>query len=198
MTTAPRPAHATPTTSHPASRSAKPWWIAAALVAVTGLLAAAVWTAANLVGIAARPTLFPRTTLPGSVPVVVAEDAPAVVYIETWDPRAVAQVTVTVSGPDGRPVLASRLDDPVQYDVPDQPGRLGHAGFAFTAPVSGTYLVSGTSAEADEAAALAVGSDLGEATLRGLLAPVILAAGMLILAAVLASTAMTRAGRHDR
>lgn len=196
MTTQPAPTQAHP--SRMARPSGRPWWVAAAVVIVVGLIAAGIWLAADLAGLATRPEQFARTSLPGSVTLVMAEGATSTLYVESTDPQAAAQVAVTVRGPDGSTVPATRVAQTVVYDVPKQPGRLGYAGYTVDAAAPGSYVVTGTSAGLDGTATLAVGVDLGKAATRAFLAPAILALGVVVLALVLAATPIARARRDDR
>lgn len=181
-----------------APQSATRWWVAAALVALTGLGAGAAWASAGLLTLADRPSAFTRAGVPGSVAVELVAGQRAVVYVEAGTPAAARSAKVEVSGPDGTNVTTHRYLRLVEYDVNQEYdvttvcGRLGYAVESFQAPDAGSYTVTAAAPTMDPALTLAVGEDLADGAVRAVLAPSLFALGMLALAAVLGATPVVR------
>lgn len=178
--------------------SSRRWWVVAALVAVTGLVAGAAWAAVSFLALTQRPEAFTRALLPGSVAVDLEAGERAVAYVEAPSPDTAQSAEVTVRGPDGHTVATRRYSRLLQYDVTGAPGRRGSAVQSFQAPAAGRYTVAGAAPTADPAPILAVGADLADGAVRALLAPSLLALGMLVLAGVLVATPIVRSRPGDR
>lgn len=138
MTTiqAPVPAPA-PAPPAPARRPSTRWYWAAAVIALTGLVAAAALVAAALISLDDHIDGYARTSIPGQVSVTVDAPGTQIIYYE-GPSGATPELYLSVYGPSGAPVTVKQSDASLQYDFS---GRAGQSIAEFEATTAGTYLV---------------------------------------------------------
>jgi hypothetical protein len=172
-------------TSRPSALSRMTWWTTALVVLLVGLTAAAAWAAFHVVAVVNLSDSFTRTSLPGSVAISLDAGDRVVAYLEAPGAQVAPQADILVVGPDGTAVSTEAYPGVLLYDVDGAPGVLGHAARLIEATADGTYIVGSSSPASPPATTLAVGDDLSDALLRGVLPPALLAGGVLLLAAAM-------------
>ena len=165
----------------------------AALLAVVGVTAAALWGVTALLDQVQRPEEFVRVEIPGEVSVSITSTGPHVVYYEGDEPRPRPE-DIDVTGPDGAGLPVRGYGADLEYDVPGtfnprgEGGRVGSAVGVFTTERAG-YFTVGT--EASAPCVLAIGDDLAPGTARAIVLPALLGVLALVGALVLAVNAAT-------
>ena len=137
--------------------SAAGYWLATTL-ALTGLLAAAVWWLTSYLGTTRHIDGFTR--VPSTGPAVVTIDQPGSYFVYYEAPRAMMMgpgASFQVTGPSGRP-LDVQPGYGMRYAVPGRPGCVGTMVGRFRAGVPGRYRMWVN--QSDPAATIAVGNDI--------------------------------------
>jgi hypothetical protein len=174
--------------SHPARSPRKRpspvgYWLAAAL-AVTGVLAAAIWAAVGFVGYTNHIDGFTRANAPGNTTVSIDDPGTYLVYYESARGATPDDLGVAITDPSGRPVALQGAEYDLRYDVPGRNGRVGTAVAQFRADAAGTYRLSVERDVPD--ATVAVGSNVTRSAL-----PSLLGAGALALATCAGAVVLT-------
>lgn len=181
----------------PTAASRKPssagYW--GAVVALAGLLGAVLWAGFGALGAVTAPDDFARAALPANVTAEVAEPGTLVVYYEGDPVPSLAQLDVEVASPGGPLVQVSDVGYDLRYDSPAQPGRVGTAVATFEAAEPGQYTIT-SRYDPRGLAHLAVGENIGADFVQRMLGPVLLAAGTLLVAIVVALCTVTRRSRR--
>lgn len=158
---------------------------AAILVAVTGLAVGLIWALTALLDQVQQPEHFTRAAVPGQVHVVLTQPGPHVVYHELASGPGPSQslpvAHLEVRDPHGAPVHVEPYRTDLRYD---HGGALGTAVARFSAPRTGTYLVTASDPDGI-GGAIAVGDDLAPGVARALVLPALTAGVALALAALL-------------
>ncbi len=158
------------------------WFVTSALVAVIGIVAAAVWATAGMLDVTNSPTSFVRLQTPGTTTIQLAQGAHRVVYLEGPRGAPLVDPSVTVNGPDGAAIPLTAHRATLLYDTGG--GGIGQAVGSFTARLSGPHQVT---AAAVPGVTVAVGDDLAGHTLHALAGPAIVAGASVLLAIILAA-----------
>ncbi|WP_225753276.1 hypothetical protein [Actinotalea sp. Marseille-Q4924] len=174
----------------PLNRTARRGYVAAAVLAVVGVLGAGTWAGAALLDRLDAPTGFSRA-VPGDA--VELSAGRHVLYVEGTAPAALGGVRVT--GPDGV-VLDLRPVGDVRYDVPAgvAEGRddvVGTAVGELRATEPGPYTLD-TDGSVPDGVRLAVGEDVARAALRAVVPPGALAVVTVVGAIALAARTASR------
>lgn len=167
------------TSSHP-RRAGR--WVAALVAVVLGILVSGGWSIVAWTAITDRPETFHRENLPGSVVVDLRAGETAVAYVEADAGAAPAEVSVSVTGPDGGQGVARPYRGDLTYDVPGESDRLGRAVALVTATADGPHLVAADGPTGGRT--LAVGPDLAHGAVLALVGPGLAFVGFVILALV--------------
>ena len=186
---------ATTLTSQSAATRHRLRYTLAALLAVVGLAAAALWGVTAILDQTQRPEEFVRVDIPGEVSVSITRTGPHVVYYEGDGPRP-APEDIDVTAPDGADLPVRSYGPELRYDVPGtndtrgEGGEVGSAVGVFTTERTGTFVVG---SEAIASGALAVGDDLAPGIARAVVLPALLGVLAVVGGLVLAvSTAVRR------
>jgi hypothetical protein len=158
---------------------------AAILVATSGLAVGLIWGVTALVDQVQRPGQFARTALPGQVQVELTQPGPHVIYHEVapdsgptrWLPAS----EVDIRDPDGAQVPVEPYSSDLRYDYD---GVVGRAVGLFSAPRTGTYLVT-VAGRSGVSGAIAVGDDLAPGVIRAIVLPALTAGAALAVAALI-------------
>lgn len=174
----------------PVERTARRGYVAAAILAVAGVVGAGLWGGVVVLDRLDAPSAFVRTVPGEEVELPMGEH---LLYVEGAGPEALG--TVTVTDPDGVPVDLRPVGD-IRYDVPADlvDGRtdvLGTGVGAFDAPAPGRYALA-TERPVADGVLLAVGEDVARAGLRALLLPGAVAVVTLVAAVALAARTASR------
>ncbi len=168
----------------PPKRSAAGFWIAGAV----GVLAVVLTIALGItrfVDTLSQPADYARTSVPGSVSVIVRETGERVVYSEGSVRLPLSQLDLTVTGPDGGAVAVRPYTASVTYDTA---GHSGRAVGRFDVPVPGRYVVAARAA-AVPGAEIAVGPDLFGDLIGIFTGPLlVLLAGLILVVAIIVFT----------
>lgn len=167
----------------------------AAVVALAGLLGAVLWAALGALGAVTAPDDLARAALPANVTAEVTEPGTLVVYYEGDPVPSLAQLDVEVAGPGGPLVQVSDVGYDLRYDSPTEPGGVGTAVATFEAAEPGQYAIT-SRYDPRGLAHLAVGENIGADFVQRMLGPVLLAAGTLLVAVVVALSTVTRRSRR--
>lgn len=162
---------------------------AAALVAGAGLAVSLIWALTALVDQVQRPAQFARATLPGQVQVELTQPGPHVIYHEAAPGSGATESAtgslsaseVDIRDPDGALVPVEPYGADLRYD---HDGVLGTAVGLFSAPRTGTYLVT-VADRSRVGGAIAVGDDLAPGVVRAIALPTLTAVGALAVAALI-------------
>jgi hypothetical protein len=158
---------------------------AAILVATAGLAVGLIWGLTALVDQVQRPGEFTRTPLPGQVQVALTQPGPHVIYHEvapdSGATRSLPAAEVDIRDPDGALVPVEPYSADLRYD---HDGVLGSAVGLFSAPRTGTYLVTAADG-AGVGGAIAVGDDLAPGVIRAIALPALTAGGALVVAVLI-------------
>ena len=166
----------------------------AVLVAVVGVMTAAMWAVTGVLDQVQRPEAFARADISSGVSVTLTQVGPHVIYYEGDDPTAVSADQLEVVDGSDRAVAVSPYGLVLRYDVPGTPGRLGTAIGVFDADRTGSFVI-GTKAKIQDAQAqLAVGDDLAPTMVRAIVFPAL--AGLLSIIAAIALAAGTWSRRE--
>lgn len=174
----------------------------AALVAAAAVVVAIVWAAVVIIPLTDEVGAFPRTDVPGETTVTIDEADGQVVYYErqTWFAATPMnpQLEVEVTDADNQAVSTSAYEPPLQYRMP---GLVGEAAATFDPPRAGAYTVAVDTTDAADPlpddARVAVGPSVAGRVAGGLIAPIVLLIGGLIVAAVIAIRAAAGRPRHE-
>jgi len=154
--------------------SAAGYWLAAAL-ALTGVLAAAIWAVFGFVSFTDHIDGFTRVMAPGQTTVSITEPGTYTVYYEHARGATSYDLDVVVTDPTGSPLTLQPVRYDVRYDVPGQSTQVGTAVAQFRADVAGGY---GVTVNRDlPGTTVAVGDDL-----IGYAVPQVVGIGALVLA----------------
>jgi len=182
--TAPSRAATYRTASPRRSPSAAGYWVAATLALATPVVAVAVLVLGLSVA-GQRIDGLARTAVPGTVTLAAAGSRTMTVYAE-GDP---ADVTLTVTGPDGPVPLRARVSTPAY----ERDGLPGVAVASFTTTSTGPYVVH-TTGNVPSGTRVAVGPDVTEVLVVSAAAPYIaVGLGLLSLLAIALVTYRRRA-----
>ena len=184
------------TTSRPAPppprRPARIAYAPAVLVAVVGVLVAAVWIVVGVLDQIQRPLEFSRADLPGTVAVTLTQTGTHVVYVEA-DREQVLDLTsrigmdeVVVTAANGEVLPVRQYGAELQYDAPD--GLVGTAIGVFDNDRTGTFTVATTAQDVQDLpdVRLAVGDDLAPDAVRAIGLPALTALLSVLAGLVLA------------
>jgi hypothetical protein len=168
----------------------------AMLIAVVGVITAAVWGVTGVLDQVQRPEAFVRADIPGSLTVPLTQVGSHVIYYEGLEPADLSanQLRVVDAAERDVPVRPYGLD--LRYDVPGKPGTLGTAIGVFDAQTTGSFTVRMDATVGEGQAKLAVGDDLAPATVRAVVLPGLTA--LLSVIAAIALAARTWSGRERR
>lgn len=131
------------------------WFLAAAGIAVTGIVAAIVVAVMGVVRMYERIDDFARAAVPATFDVQIDEPGGYTVYEEYDGPPLRRRTFVDVTDPSGQPVRLRPYVGTVTYTTGD---RDGTALYSFDADRSGTYTVETTG---DSGSTVAVGRGFG-------------------------------------
>lgn len=178
-------------------RPTRAGYLVAAMLAIVGLGAAALWAATGVLDQVQRPETFTRAAAPGPLHVDLTRPGLHVVYVEAASDD-VARATVVVIA------TSVTVLDPAGSQVPVRPyrkdltyhhgGAVGKAVAVFDAPEAGTYRLTTIDAPGIPPMALAVGDDLAPGVVRAIALPALTALATLVLATLLAVATARRAG----
>lgn len=158
-------------------RSAAGFWIAGGVAGLAVILAIALGVT-RFVDTLSQPADFARTTVPGSVSIVVTNPGERVVYAEGSVRLPASALALTVTGPDGGAVPVRPYTASVTYDTA---GHSGRAVARFDASVAGRYVVASRSTPVP-GAEIAVGPDLFGDLIGIFTGPLLVVAGGALLA----------------
>jgi hypothetical protein len=168
----------------------------AVLVAVVGVITAAVWGVTGVLDQVQRPEAFVRADIPGRLTVPLTRVGSHVLYYEGHDPATLSASQLRVVDAANIAVSVRPYSLDIRYDVPGKPGTLGAAIGVFDAQTTGSFTVGTDATVGDVHAKLAVGDDLAPATVRAVALPGLVA--MLSVIAAIALAAGTWSGRERR
>jgi hypothetical protein len=173
----PAAARPAPLRSRRAPRAA--YWIAAMVLGLA-VLGAVAYGVVGTVRALDRPDHFARVAIPGQLLIQAAAGAQKTIYYEGATRPTPRALRLRVTGPTGQQVTINAYHGTVEYDIR---GIVARAVASFNASTAGSYRVSALTAE--PGAKLAVGANLG-----GQMKRVALYAGLILLAGLLAATAL--------
>jgi hypothetical protein len=126
------------TTRRPTSAG---YW-GAALIAVLGLLGAAIWGAMGAVELTEQVDAFARVEVPGEAVLTVEEPADLTIFYEApgidEEQAELPPLTISILGPDGDPVAIAGYGSELTYHLDDHVGR---AIATFSAAQAGDHRV---------------------------------------------------------
>jgi hypothetical protein len=146
------------------------WYLAAALLAVFGIVGAVVWGVTGVLSIHHAIGDFPRIALPGDLTVPITGPGTKIIYYEGAHRPAPGDLDISVTGPSGETVKVEGYDLNLQYDAND---RAAHPIGKFVAGESGQYVLSAVGPGGS--ARISVGDNIGHSALSTILGALILA-----------------------
>ena len=123
-------------------RASSMWYWAALALAVAGIALAAVWGVRSVTDANDRASAFPRTGIPGTATVIVAEPGDQMIYFTGTGRPGVTSLALEVKDPAGTRVPVTPYDLAVEVDLA---GEVGRAVATFSADSPGAYTVRSTS-----------------------------------------------------
>lgn len=168
--------------------------IAAALVVLSGLLAAGIWAGFMIVAAINLPASFARGPAEVSLRADLTTDQPQFIFFEAERSVPIQPMAVTVIGPSGSPVTVDIVEQRIEYD---HDGLVGRAIGRFEPDATGTYQVLIPDAPTGQ---VAVGPDPSQDFLAASRGPALLAGaavtvGLLLMVAAVAPRSQSQPSR---
>lgn len=163
-----------------AKRPSTNWYWAAGIIAIVGVIAGIALGITSYLSY--QDDLRGMARAAGSeVRVSLNTDHDATVFLEGAGvaDNTNLRPTVTVTGPEGEPVVVQPYGAQLLYDVPGVPGDTGRAIATFDVAVNGVYTVT---ADAPQGTTIAVGAGLNVATLARFIGALVVPAVAVLLA----------------
>ncbi|HEX7165553.1 MAG TPA: hypothetical protein VF230_01100 [Acidimicrobiales bacterium] len=173
-------------------RSPGAYWLAAVL-AVVGVVAGSTLAWNTFLAGQRRVDSFDRVAIPGTMTVEVDEPEGLVVYYEGDANIGFDDLTLTVTDPAGRALIARRYSGEMVYETIDL--TKGTAVATFDADLVGTYEVTVDGVAWGD---LVVGESFARRTLPGVLGGLAIVAGSLLAAFVLVTVTFARRSMSRR
>lgn len=175
----------------PTTGRGKPGWMGG-LVVLLGFGLAIWWGTATYLGMVDDLAGLRRVQIP-SAGVVALEEGTQILSVESGRLATFSDLRFAVRGPDGATVPVGPYDGDLRYDVPDQPGRVGHAVATFETSSPGRYTVR-VDGRAATGAILAIGEDASRAALPEILGAMALMGASLVGGAIFLALRIARWG----
>jgi hypothetical protein len=171
----------------------KAWYWLAAAVVLLGVGCGVTWGVVSTMRAHDQATALPRTTLPGRLEVSAQAGSSRLIFFEGGSKPDPQVLRLSVTAPDGSPVLVRRYDLRMDYEIA---GWVGTPVASFSAPVSGTYVVSADNAYRD--GRISVGSNFVRTQAIDMVGALLLIASSVIVGLVIVLVVAVKRSRSPR